>query len=101
MILSPSLQLSANWRKSRYSGLRTVNNVMDGKTGLGIYEDFLEVKSDLDFGAIILETMLLNGQNRDVNRYLEKALPLMRQAFSYMADAEFELFTSPPEMFEG
>lgn len=74
---------------------------MGGKESLGVYGDFLDVKSDLDFGIVILETVLLNGKNRNVNMYLEKALSLMRQALSYMSDAEFELFTSHLDMFEG
>ena len=49
----------------------------------------------------LLETIILNGKNEDVNKYLERAIPEMRKALSYMSDAEFELFTSPSELFEG
>ena len=52
MILSPFRQSLANWKRLRCFGLRTANNAMVGKTGLWIYEDFLEVKSDLDFGIV-------------------------------------------------
>lgn len=67
----------------------------------GIYEKFLEVKRDLDTGMDMLELVLLNGKNEDVNKYIRRALPELRRALSYMSDAEFEMFTSPPEMFEG
>ena len=49
----------------------------------------------------LLETIILNGKNEDVNKYLERAVPEMRKSLSYMSDVEFELFTSPRELFEG
>ena len=61
----------------------------------------LLVKRDLDTGMDMLELVLLNGKNEDVNKYIRRALPELRRALSYMSDAEFEMFTSPPEMFEG
>ena len=67
----------------------------------GIYEDFFKVKSDLEIGVDIIEQIILNGKNDDANKYLKRALPEMRRALSYMSDAEFELYTSPKEMFEG
>lgn len=67
----------------------------------GIYDDFLEVKRDLEMGVDIIESIILNGKNDDVNKYLKRALPEMKKALSYMSDAEFELCTSPTEMFEG
>ena len=67
----------------------------------GIYDEFIKTKRDLETGVMMMEMVLLNGKNEDVNRYLEKAMPELRKALSYMSDAEFELFTSPPEMFEG
>ena len=67
----------------------------------GIYDDFLEIKTELEAKVYLLETIILNGKNEDVNKYLERAIPEMRKALSYMSDAEFELFTSPSELFEG
>ena len=66
----------------------------------GIYDDFLEIKTVLEADVYLLETIILNGKNEDVNKYLERAIPEMRKALSYMSDAEFELFTSPRELFE-
>lgn len=67
----------------------------------GIYDDFLEIKTELEADVYLLETIILNGKNEDVNKYLERAIPEMRKALSYMSDAEFELFASPRELFEG
>ena len=67
----------------------------------GIYDDFLEIKTVLEADVYLLETIILNGKNEDVNKYLERAIPEMRKALSYMSYAEFELFTSPRELFEG
>lgn len=67
----------------------------------GIYDDFLKIKTELEAEVYLLETIILNGKNEDVNKYLERAIPEMRKAISYMSDAEFELFTSPRELFEG
>lgn len=67
----------------------------------GIYDDFLEIKTVLEADVYLLETIILNGKNEDVNKYLERAIPEMRKALSYMSDAEFELFTSSRELFEG
>ena len=67
----------------------------------GIYDDFLEIKTVLEADVYLLETIILNGKNEDVNKYLERAIPEMRKALSYMSDAEFELFTSPRELVEG
>lgn len=67
----------------------------------GIYEDFFKVKNDLEIDVDIIEHIILNGKNDDANKYLKRALPEMRIALSYMSDAEFELYTSPKEMFEG
>ena len=64
----------------------------------GIYDDFLEIKTVLEADVYLLETIILNGKNEDVNKYLERAIPEMRKALSYMSDAEFELFTSPREL---
>lgn len=67
----------------------------------GIYEDFLEIKTELEADVYLLENIIVNGKNEDVNKYLKRAVPEMRKALSYMTDAEFELFTSPREMIEG
>ena len=67
----------------------------------GIYDDFLEIKTVLEADVYLLETIILNGKNEDVNKYLERAIPEMRKALSYMSDAQFELFTSPRELLEG
>ena len=67
----------------------------------GIYDDFLEIKTVLEADVYLLETIILNGKNEDVNKYLERAIPEMRKSLSYMSDVEFELFTSPRELFEG
>lgn len=67
----------------------------------GIYDEFFEVKRDLEIGVDLIENIILNGKNDNANKYLKQALPEMKKALSYMSDAEFELCTSPTEMFEG
>ena len=67
----------------------------------GIYDEFFEVKRDLEIGVDLIENIILNGKNDNANKYLKQALPEMKKALSYMSDAEFELYTSPTEMFEG
>jgi len=67
----------------------------------GIYDEFVKVKRDLDIGLDMLELVLLNGKNEDVNKYIRRAMPELRRALSDMSDAEFELYTSPSDMFEG
>ena len=57
----------------------------------GIYDEFFEVKRDLEIGTYLIESIILNGKNDNVNKYLMRALPEMRNALSYMSDAEFEL----------
>ena len=46
----------------------------------GIYDDFLEIKTVLEADVYLLETIILNGKNEDVNKYLERAIPEMRKA---------------------
>lgn len=67
----------------------------------GIYDEFFEVKRDLEIGVDLIENIILNGKNDNANKYLKQALPEMKKALYYMSDAEFELCTSPTEMFEG
>lgn len=44
---------------------------------------------------------LLNGKNKKANRYIERAMPELRRALSYMSDAEFELYTWGPDEIDG
>ena len=67
----------------------------------GIYDEFFEVKRDLEIGVDLIENIILNGKNDNANKYLKQALPEMKKALSYMSDAEFELCTSPADGFEG
>ena len=66
----------------------------------GIYDDFFEVKRDLEIGVYLIESIILNGKNDTANKYLMRALPEMKKALSYMSDAEFELCTSPADGFK-
>ena len=71
------------------------------KDKLDEYEEFFELKSNVETGLLMIETILLNGKNEKANRYIEMAIPELRRALSYMSDAEFELHTWGPDGFEG
>ena len=60
---------------------------------LAEYEEFFELKSNVETGLLMIESVLLNGKNEKANRYIETAIPELRRALSYMSDAEFELYT--------
>ena len=36
----------------------------------GIYDDFFEVKRDLEIGVDLIESIILNGKNDTANKYL-------------------------------
>lgn len=63
-----------------------------------IYEALGHLMGDLDFGKTLLETMILNGKNEKVNRYLREAVLEIRRARSDLSDALFELSTSPRDI---
>ena len=65
------------------------------------YEEFFELKSNVETGLLMIESVLLNGKNEKANRYIAMAMPELRRALSYMSDAEFELYTWGPDEFEG
>ena len=60
-----------------------------------IYKDITSIKGDLEFNADMIETMILNGKNGKINRYLEAALTELKHALSDLSDAEFEFYTTP------
>ena len=68
---------------------------------LAEYEEFFELKSNVETGLLMIESVLLNGKNKKANRYIERAMPELRRALSYMSDAEFELYTWGPDEIEG
>ena len=65
------------------------------------YEEFFELKSNVETGLLMIESVLLNGKNKKANRYIERAMPELRRALSYMSDAEIELYTWGPDEIEG
>lgn len=68
---------------------------------LAEYEEFYELKNNVETGLLMIENVLLNGKNEKANRYIEIAIPELRKALSYMSDAEFELYTWSPDEIEG
>ncbi|MCQ2501755.1 MAG: hypothetical protein MJ117_10480 [Lachnospiraceae bacterium] len=64
------------------------------------YEELTQIICNLETGNLILETMVLNGKNEKLNRYLKAAMAEIRHALSDLSDAEFEMATSRPEELE-
>lgn len=64
------------------------------------YEELTQIMCDLEAGHFILETMVLNGKNEKINRYLKEAMVEIKRALSDLSDAEFEMTTSPIEDLE-
>lgn len=60
-----------------------------------IYNDLGTIMGDLEFAESVIDTMLLNGKNKKVNRYLQEAHIEIRHALSDLSDALFEITTSP------
>ena len=62
---------------------------------MNIYKDVSPVIGDLEFGVTVLETVILNGKNGKINRYLQNAIEDMKHALVALSDAEFEIYTTP------
>ena len=60
-----------------------------------IYDDLASIMGEQEADAAWIETMILNGKNGRINRYLEQGLTELRRALSYFSDAEFEIYTTP------
>jgi hypothetical protein len=59
------------------------------------YEELCQVKSDIEFGCAVIETLILNESDERIARYMSGALEEMRRALSYLSYAEFEMSTRP------
>jgi hypothetical protein len=53
------------------------------------------VKSDIEFGCAVIETLILNESDERIARYMSGALEEMQRALSYLSYAEFEMSTRP------
>ena len=62
---------------------------------MNMYKDVTQVSGDLEFDVTVLETVILNGRNEKINRFLLKAIDNMKYALAALSDAEFEIFTTP------
>lgn len=59
------------------------------------YEELCQVKSDIEFGCAVIETLILNESDERIARYMSGELEEMQRALSYLSYAEFEMSTRP------
>jgi hypothetical protein len=59
------------------------------------YEELCQVKSYIEFGCAVIETLILNESDERMARYMSRALEEMQRALSYLSYAEFEMSTRP------